>query len=225
MAQITVGDIESEVIDRLNAAGRAVLADPSDPNSAALQAMTLAGLLWQAGLAEQVAGRMLPLVLHRFQPITILDPCCGSGIMFLAAAYHMPAWIVQGGLVQFYGMDIDRTCVDMARANVALYGLNGSYVRSALALSTADLAALPDPFRSAYQYAQEAAADGRQGDVEAVAAAVRREQTLFDLDQFLDGHRNGTAPKRAPKPSRPSPEPAEGELVEGEAVQPLLLDI
>lgn len=60
------------------------------------------------------------------RPITIMDPCCGSGIMLLASAVQFPRWAVDCGLVQFFGQDIDATCVAMARINSMLYGLRGA---------------------------------------------------------------------------------------------------
>lgn len=215
MGQIIMADrgIEQDVLDRLNAAGRAVLADPDDPCNAILTATTLSGLLLDneqftdADRFAWLTEKMLPYVLHRYDPVRVLDPCCGSGVMFLAGAFNTPAWIVQSGLVQFYGMDIDQTCVRMARCNVMIYGLNGSYVQSALALSDADLQAAPQPYADAYRAAQEAARNGQQEVVEALADAVRQQQTLFDLDAFratIPTNGNGTGKRRL----LPAAEPA-----------------
>lgn len=71
---------------------------------------------------------LLELARH-YRPITVNDPACGSGVMLLSAAKMCPAWAVQGGFVRFYGNDIDGTCVLMARCNMALYGINGSYLK------------------------------------------------------------------------------------------------
>jgi hypothetical protein len=65
--------------------------------------------------------------------------------MLLAGASVCPAWAVQYGLVQFWGNDIDMSCVLMTRLNVALYGLNGSHVRCLLELSSAELSASVSP--------------------------------------------------------------------------------
>jgi N-6 DNA Methylase len=60
-------------------------------------------------------------------PMTIYDPCCGSGIMFLAAAeiisLHKPT-LLTGKRVKFYGQDIDPMCVKMAKFNLLLHGIN-----------------------------------------------------------------------------------------------------
>jgi hypothetical protein len=104
-------------------------------------------------------------------------------------------------------MDIDQTCVRMARCNTLIYGLNGSYVKSALALSEVDLQAVPQPFADAYREAQDAARNGEQEVVDALADAVRQQQTLFDLDAFratIPTNGNGTGKRRL----LPAPEPA-----------------
>lgn len=89
-----------------------------------------------AGLAYSVIGdetlyrayfitRILPHVLPHYEPVKVHDPACGSGVMFLAYARHTPPWMLNMGLVQFFGQDIDASCVKMAHINSMLYGLNG----------------------------------------------------------------------------------------------------
>jgi len=58
------------------------------------------------------------------KPISICDPAVGSGRLLLAAAEQIPRWQIDFGLVQFYGQDIDLDCVNMAKVNCMLYGLN-----------------------------------------------------------------------------------------------------
>lgn len=72
-------------------------------------------------------SRVLPLILKDYEPVTVIDSSCGSGVMFLGAAKTMPWWMTQLGLVQFYGQDIDPVCVRIARCNIMLHGLNGHY--------------------------------------------------------------------------------------------------
>lgn len=38
----------------------------------------------------------------------------------------MPAWMVQMGMVQYFGQDISGVCVEMAKTNCQLHGLNGA---------------------------------------------------------------------------------------------------
>lgn len=92
-------------------------------------AMLMAGLTIsdpQEAFSWSIA-RVIPPAMEHYEPITLSDPSCGSGIMFLSHASTLPWWMVQLGLVQYYGMDIDRLCVQMAQINTMLYGLNGRY--------------------------------------------------------------------------------------------------
>jgi type I restriction-modification system DNA methylase subunit len=53
----------------------------------------------------------------------ILDPCCGSGVMLIAAAKNMTAEQCAQSL--FVGQDIDFTCVMMCALNLTFFNLNG----------------------------------------------------------------------------------------------------
>lgn len=84
-------------------------------------------------------GEVLPAAVKcGMKPITIDDCAVGSGAMLLAMANCFPQWAVHSGLVQFYGTDIDASCVKMARINCMLYGLNGHGYKLALALTNMD---------------------------------------------------------------------------------------
>ena len=72
------------------------------------------------------------------KPLRILDPACGSGRM-LVAAYK-----THGNGHEYYGIDIDRTCVKMTALNLFLNGMWNSEVMCANAL-------LPDDFVIAYR--------------------------------------------------------------------------
>jgi type I restriction-modification system DNA methylase subunit len=82
-------------------------------------------------MAEMTLMDIETTLKTKAEPVTICDPCCGSGVMLLAAASCCPSWAIQCGRVQFYGQDIDNNCVKMARINMMLYGLNGYGVRLA----------------------------------------------------------------------------------------------
>jgi len=71
------------------------------------------------------------------RPLRILEPACGSGRMLLAA--HK----VNGSGHEYYGIDIDRTCVKMAALNLFLNGVWNSEVMCANSL-------MPDDFVIAY---------------------------------------------------------------------------
>lgn len=73
------------------------------------------------------------------RPITVCDPACGSGVTLLAFASQCPRWAIDYNVVQFFGQDIDGTCVKMARANLMLYGLNGYSIRLNAALAGAKI--------------------------------------------------------------------------------------
>jgi hypothetical protein len=66
-----------------------------------------------------------------------IDPTCGSGRMMLAAAKTM------GWRHEYYGIDLDHTCVKMAALNLFLNGVFHSEVMCADAL-------MPDDFRISY---------------------------------------------------------------------------
>lgn len=124
MAEMTISDGERAVYDRIK---QAVL----HPENVAGQAVVLAGGLVTGEGGQGAAARrhffrfVLPAAMPFYEPVTINDPCCGSGIMFLAAATRFPDWANRLGLVAYFGQDIDPDCALMARINTRLYGLNG----------------------------------------------------------------------------------------------------
>jgi type I restriction-modification system DNA methylase subunit len=125
--------------------------------------------------------RVIPPALQHYEPISVCDPCVGSGTMLLAAASVFPQWAVHRGLIEFYGQDIDPTCVTMAKINAKLYGLGGERVRYALAMSDAELEALPEPWDAMYAEAKTAKDNGNDGRVLEIEQAMRAgEQALFE---------------------------------------------
>lgn len=71
-------------------------------------------------------------------PIRVLEPTCGSGRMLLAAAKHF------GPMNEYYGIDIDLTCVKMAALNLFLSGIFHAEVMCADAL-------IPETFVVSYK--------------------------------------------------------------------------
>jgi hypothetical protein len=207
MAQMTIQDGAEEINDRLRQAHRAASARDG-ANSHVLTATILAGLAVPADEARAYfLTRVLPLIITDFDPITICDPCIGSGVTMLAAARQFPVWAVQTGLVQLYGMDIDVACVKMAQVNFMLYGINGFGLQCALTATPRQLASLPEPFQQAYTLAQEANANGDADLVEEIADTLRVQQALFDVDEFTQ--RVTTRPHAAVQRAQPQTEPIE----------------
>ena len=145
------------------------------------KAAAMAGLmLKEEDLLAYYLGRVVPLSLPGYQPYVISDPACGSGVMFIAAAEQIPAWILNFNLVRFYGMDIDETCVKMTQTNLMLRGLNG-YAACALYATDEELAMLPKPYVVQYAEAREAHSMGDKERVLEILADVRglSQATLF----------------------------------------------
>lgn len=173
MARMAILDGEKEVWDRLKSA---VLKD--DLASAMMFA------LYAVTAGQEDSGEKLPdefmhekimrFVVHpalasgKYKPITICDPCVGSGAMLLAAANQFPKWMIDAGLIQFYGMDIDEQCVRMARVNSMLYGLNGFHTYCLLDLKPDQIrqvAAISPYYGEQYEKAADAI---EQNDIESV---------------------------------------------------------
>lgn len=140
MAQMVLLDTERLLAKRLGEAARR----SDDP---VVLAYAFAGLGGDGEVAGHVLRKTLPLIIEHYEPISVMDPAVGSGRMLLAGASCFPGWAVQLGLVQFWGVDIDPTCVRMARINAELYGLNGRGARCWSTLSMKERAGMPEPVR------------------------------------------------------------------------------
>ena len=91
MARMMIPDGAQEITDRLRQAQRIATAR-DDANSHLLAATILAGLaVPEDETRTYFLTRILPLIAADFDPITICDPCIGSGVMLLAAARQFPA--------------------------------------------------------------------------------------------------------------------------------------
>lgn len=107
----------------------------SQEGSEILEAMALGTLLcreipeWQEAAEDIFWREVFPLWRSLIEPFTICDPACGSGIMLLAAAKNVPRGLIDLGMIQFYGVDIDPICVEMARLNMRLYGITPLGIR------------------------------------------------------------------------------------------------
>ncbi|HCR70912.1 MAG TPA: hypothetical protein DIW23_05675 [Anaerolineae bacterium] len=169
MAQIQLESIESQIHQQIKK--EAATKDPL------LGAAVMASMIIKTKeeAEKHFFDFILPLASKHLKPVTVCDPTCGSGVMFIAAASCVPNWMLQLGLVQFYGMDIDMTCVKMAKLNVMIYGLNGFGIKCALSLSEKELATLPQAHQHAYAKAQ---ADYQAG------IPIDREQVMEEINNF-----------------------------------------
>ena len=180
MARMVMGDIEGEIKARVLAAAQ---------HSPVAQAALLTGLAIDDPdeAVQWLLDRVIPACAPYLEPITVLDCCCGSGAMFLGFAAHCPRWALNLGLIQFYGQDIDMTCVLMAKINLMIHNLNGYGIKCALALSEAELAQLPAPVAEIYREAQHVKDDPAQLAVLAMQArAVNGQLALFPDDLLAD---------------------------------------
>ena len=175
MARMTIIDGETYVLHRLqDAAERGARADPD------LETLLLSHGLMAALMADDERqhdvffNQLLPALWPYYDPITIADPCLGSGVLLLAAAAMFPRWAIVTGCVQFYGMDIDPTCVQMARINFNLYGLSAGQVtvQNALTAPDAYMARYPEPYQSVYRALRDAQGRGDQATLRAITADI-----------------------------------------------------
>jgi hypothetical protein len=118
--------VEKVVKERLR---HAILAAPD--GEVLYMAWVLARARGDGGIAafSLFAEQLYPRVYSVFQPYTIADPCCGSGVMLVAAMSMLPAWLTAFGLVEFHSTDIDARCVRMAHVNLMLHGAASFVVR------------------------------------------------------------------------------------------------
>lgn len=97
------------------------------PDNQLGHALLLAGQLLTdpAEIEHFFIEQLIPVALPYYDPITVNDPCVGSGATLLAAAATVPAWANAYGLIRYCGQDIDLLCVQMARVQCMLFGLHG----------------------------------------------------------------------------------------------------
>jgi hypothetical protein len=164
MAQMTMGtcEIEQEFQTRLAAACEA---DPALKAMALACAMTAPVESLADTAKEWFWTRLLPAAMPKVEPIRVLDPCVGSGVMLLAAAKATPRWLIDIGFVQFFGIDIDPLVVKTCRLNMRLYGIE-PVLKGADMLTLAEAAALPWPHDRLYGGLIEAQQASDQSKVE-----------------------------------------------------------
>jgi hypothetical protein len=144
-SKIVVPSGEKDVIDRLRQACR----HPDNPyHSDGPFGMFLGRLGMVPGEGEEDISwpmvcnhlshnRFVQAALEFYEPITVNEPCVGSGRMLLALAGQYPREAVHLNLVQFSGQDIDKTVVTVSRINFMLHGIGGYGLRLYVAASEA----------------------------------------------------------------------------------------
>jgi hypothetical protein len=172
MAKMLMTDAEKDLHSRLKTAAEkhaddplvagtmiTSLALPDDPNVA----------------RDYFYNRVLPVLAPLAEPITACDPCIGSGIMMLALASQYPQWALNWGLIQFYGGDIDATCVKMSKINFILYGLTNHWLKAAYEMTAFEIKnVIPQPWRPYYTEAKEVYQDGNHQRVVDLAEEIHR---------------------------------------------------
>ena len=121
---------------------------------------------------------VIPAAAPFFEPITVMDPAVGSGVMLLAAASTVPLWARRAGFVQFYGQDISHIAVQMCRAQLRGYGLNGGEAAIVQAIEAAGW----DKFHMRLQAAQERA------EAEAAATPAIARPAVRVIPREVTGH-------------------------------------
>lgn len=131
MAEMQVGSGPEEVLVRIrDAIQRAAKASGAAEALLFAHALTMQAFADEGGeSAWRFAERILPIIAPYFEPLTVCDPCCGGGIMLMAAVQQFPPWMAQMGLVQFFGQDIDPMCCRMTQVNLMLAGVGYGKIR------------------------------------------------------------------------------------------------
>ncbi len=98
------------------------------PDNVVGQAILLASLCLQDEEDPEVTqdylvNKLLPAASPYYDPVTVCDHSLGSGRMLIAMAAECAPWAVENGLIEFFGMDIDERCVQMAKINFVLHGI------------------------------------------------------------------------------------------------------
>jgi hypothetical protein len=174
LAQMSgAGDLET----RFHAEVKRLLAD--DP---VLHVMTLTASVTGQDAFRWWLSRAWPRLKDKMEPVTVCDPCVGSGILLLAHAACHPLWLAQIGYVQYSGCDIDPLCCEMARLNLRLYGITPLRLEPATLDALERLPETAGPWAQAYQ-AVITAPPAQQGDARAAVVAQinahRRQQLLL----------------------------------------------
>ncbi len=99
----------------------------------------------------------------------------------MAAASTLPQWMVQLGLVQFYGADIDMMCVKMARLNCMLYGMNGYGLKCVMDMTPEQITAQVPPSLAPLYIEAKTAEPVRLDEITAqVRSGAWQQATLFE---------------------------------------------
>jgi len=197
MGYMLIDDGTEAVLGRLRRAFRRAMAEGDEAQKAVLTAATLTGCAIPDGDGLGYFVKWVwPVLKPFYEPISHCDPAVGSGVMLVATSVQYPAWANALGMVSYYGMDIDATCVKMARINGMLYGFGGPYLFGYGSPNIAGfdspaereqvramLPQVPEPLNGLYTQALDAAAEGRSDALERLREEANglRQANLFDV--------------------------------------------
>jgi hypothetical protein len=82
------------------------------------------GLEYPATTRDLFERHMVECWPH-YNPVRILEPCSGAGILMLTALQEVPQWITDTSLAFYFAVDKDPICAMMTAIQMTLYGANG----------------------------------------------------------------------------------------------------
>jgi hypothetical protein len=147
-----------------------------------------------------------PRIKPHLKPITVCEPCIGSGVMVLAFAACHPLWLSQIGFIQYFGQDVDRLCVEMAKLNLKLYGITPTQVQPMTLEALMKLKpSIPSPLAERYEQVLQAEAVGDNSKKAAFVDELNQAR-LQQASLFTDIELRPASKKKQKRPSKKPPQ-------------------